>query len=127
MNYESPENSQSLGSPPRDNVERAKEFAQHAADDARAAAHNAMARSEEFVRSNPVPVVVSAFALGFVLGVLCTRHDEDEEPVHRFRHAVQDALAPLAGMLREQYGNARSAADDAESAIKQATRKFKFW
>lgn len=127
MNYETPENSPGLSAPPRDNVQRAKDFAQHAADDARAAAENAMVRSEEFVRANPMPAVLSAFAIGFVLGVLVTRRDEEEEPVHRFRNAVHDALAPLAGMLREQYGHARSAADDAESALKNATRKFKFW
>jgi ElaB/YqjD/DUF883 family membrane-anchored ribosome-binding protein len=133
-----------------DAAHRAYESAQQATRRAREGAHVAMERSEDYVRQNPVPVVLGAivvgFALGFALGrrePLTARERFLEEPLGHARDVFFSVLAPVAQRLRDQYGELRSAAEDAaekvhdfdasarlDPAVRQARRlgrRLKFW
>ena len=144
-----------VGADPAGAAERAKAFAQDArtfAQDTAATvktqAGEAYHRGEEYVRTNPVPVVLGALAIGLLVGLAIARREEEEptareryldEPLHQTRDALYSILGPVAKRIRHGYGDARSslekAADraqdlDCEPFFKNARRfgdKLKFW
>lgn len=121
-------------------VERTRESAQHAVDATKDAAHRAsetakdiyqsaalnagdsLACSKEYVRQNPVLVVVGAIAFGAAVGCMLMmarrqptfRERYLEEPLDSAREAVLAALVPVAQRLRDGYDSTR---DGAETAI----------
>ena len=140
------ENSESLADQARGGIEHAKQFAQHTIADAREQAEETAALGEECVRDNVVPAIVAAFAGGLILGYALAHRQQPAlrqryvgEPLSHAREIAFSVLAPVAQALRDQYGNARSAAQDAaerihdldaEPLLKHANqwgRKLKFW
>ena len=127
-----------LSSKVEEGVERTKEYAQHAVDATKDAgrdmyqsaalkAEDTLASSKEYVRQNPVLVVVGALAFGAAIGCLlmmarrqpttCQRYvDEPLESAHK---AILAALAPVAQRLHEGYDSAR---DGAGKAMNRAHR-----
>jgi ElaB/YqjD/DUF883 family membrane-anchored ribosome-binding protein len=106
-----------------------KEAAQHATNAAKeicqtvsVKAEDTMIRTKEYVRLNPVPVVLGAIAFGAALGymIMLTRRHEPTfrerfaaEPLDATREAIFAALAPLSQRLHQGYDSARNGADNA--------------
>jgi ElaB/YqjD/DUF883 family membrane-anchored ribosome-binding protein len=74
--------------------------------------------SKEYVRRNPVPVVLGAVALGATLGYFLVKgrsrtlfgaHQSDE-PLVTMREAILDAIAPVSRRVHERYESAREGA-----------------
>ncbi len=84
-------------------------------------AEDALATSEDYVRRNPVPAVLGAFAFGVAVGclVMMARHKPTfgqryaDEPVTAIREAILSALAPVAQRVHEGYDSARHGAGKA--------------
>ena len=131
---------------------RIAESAQNYAEDkfhaVRAKAGEALTRGEEYVRRNPVPIVLGALAVGLLVGVAISRREEPtlreryvDEPLGQARDLFYSVLAPVASRLRDEFGSAQSAAGNAAEKLqdlggqfspmfKQARRaagKLKFW
>lgn len=120
-------------------VERTKEYAQHAVGATKDAAHRAMdtyqsaalragdtlATSKEYVRQNPVLVIVGALAFGAAVGCLLMmarrqpsrRERYVDEPLDSAREAILAALAPVAQRLHEGYDSARDGAGKAMDQV----------
>jgi len=127
-----------LSSKVEEGVERTKEYAQHALDATKDAARDmyqstalkaedTLATSKEYVRRNPVLVVVGAFAFGAAIGCMLmmarrqptTRQRYVDEPLDSAHKAITAALAPVAQRLHEGYDSAR---DGAGKAMNRAHR-----
>ncbi|MEA3209230.1 MAG: hypothetical protein QOE70_2287 [Chthoniobacter sp.] len=151
MNHdEFTETTESLPATGEDAVQRAKNYAQGAANEVRSQAGQALAKGEAYARENPVPVVLGALGIGILIGLaLGQRHEPTareryvDEPLNQARELLHSLLAPVAKSLREQYGQARSAAQNAADSVSdldpsryvdpllkeagRTARKFKFW
>ncbi len=106
-----------------------KDGAQHATDAAKDMCHtmsikleDTMVRTKEYVRQNPVPVVLGALAFGAALGymVVMARREEPtfreryvDEPLHSARDAIYAAFAPVARRIHDEYDSARDGAGKA--------------
>jgi ElaB/YqjD/DUF883 family membrane-anchored ribosome-binding protein len=107
-------------------VDATKDAARHASETAKDISHSVSAkaeeslvRSKEYVRENPVPVVLGTLALGVALGYLIVMARR-EEPTFRQRYvddnlstardAIFAVLAPVAQRLHEGYDSARDGA-----------------
>ncbi|HEV7866519.1 MAG TPA: hypothetical protein VGO90_02480 [Chthoniobacteraceae bacterium] len=116
--------------------------ASHAMQDARQTAEQAYARGEAYVRQNPVPVVLGALFVGFLLGMLLGRREEPtfreryvDEPVNQMRDVLHSIFSPVAEKIHEQYTGAKDAASSFESRnvnplLSEARRfgqKLRFW
>ncbi len=125
-----------LSSKVEEGVERTKEYAQHAVDATKDAgrdmyqsaalkAEDTLASSKEYVRQNPVLVVVGALTFGAAIGCMlmmarrqpttCQRYvDEPLESAHK---AILAALAPVAQRLHEGCDSARDGAGRAMDRV----------
>ena len=116
-----------------------------------AKADESLNRTREYVKQNPVPVLLGAVALGAALGYLMlTRREEPtfreryvDEPLHSAREALYAALAPVAQRLHEEYSSARDgagraldkvpyfhssrASDSWSDQIRRVNSNLKFW
>ncbi len=109
--------------------ERTKEYAQHAGDATKDAARDmyqsaalkaedTLATSKEYVRRNPVIVVVGALAFGAAIGCLIMmarrqptfRERYVDEPLDSARDTILTALAPVTHRLHRGYDSTRDAA-----------------
>jgi len=114
-------------------VERTKEYAHDAIDATREAAHRAsdkaadiyqsatlkaedtLATSREYVRQNPLSVVLGAVALGAAIGYLVVSARRKptfgerfaDEPLGSIREAILASLAPVARSVHDGYDSAR--------------------
>jgi len=160
---------QTISSKVEEGFERTKESAQHAVDVTKDATHRAtdtaremyqsaalkagdtLATSKEYVRQNPVLVVVGAVAFGAAVGCMLMmarrqptfRERYVDERLDSVREAVLAALAPVAQRLHEGLDSARDGAgkamdrvhrfnpgrtfDSLSGQIGRAGSNFKFW
>lgn len=114
--------------------------------DARAQADEMFHRGEDYVRENPVPVVIGAFVAGLLVGLALSRRHEPtareryvDEPLQQAKDLLYAALTPVAKQLQTQYGAVRSAgkkvADEIGDfdlgehvhPIAEQARRWKFW
>jgi ElaB/YqjD/DUF883 family membrane-anchored ribosome-binding protein len=124
---------QTLSSKVEEGVDRAKGYAEHAVDASEDSAHRAtetakdiyqsvalkaedtLATSREFVRRNPIPVVLGAIAFGVAIGYVMMsarrkptfRGQYVDEPLGAVREAIRSALAPVSQRVHEGYDSAR--------------------
>jgi hypothetical protein len=116
-----------LNHPPSNPIpEGAREAVQHATDAAKEAyntvstkVEDTMIRTKEYVRQNPLPIVLGALAVGAVLGclVVMARRQQPtlrerfmDDPVHTSRDILYAALAPVGQRLHDGYDTARDGA-----------------
>jgi ElaB/YqjD/DUF883 family membrane-anchored ribosome-binding protein len=110
-----------------DAAHNATEAAKEMCHDMSAKAEETMIRTKEYVRENPVPVVLGALAIGVALGYMLVmarreptfRERYVDEPLDSAREAIIAALAPVAQRLHEGYDTAR---DGAGKAMDRAHR-----
>lgn len=82
-------------------------------------AEETLVNSKEFMRRNPVPVVLGAVAFGVAIGyaLMMARRKQTfgeryaEEPLLAVREAILGALAPVAHRVHEGYDSARDGAE----------------
>ncbi len=102
----------------RDAANRATETAKEMYQSAALRAGDALATSENYVRRNPVPVVLGAIAFGAALGylLLAPRRKPtfserySDEPLAAVREAILEALAPVTQRVHKGYDSARDGA-----------------
>lgn len=98
-------------------TEKAKEMYHSAA----VKAEVTLANTKEYVRSNPVPVLLGAIAFGAALGyvVMAARRKQTfgeryaDEPMVAVREALLGALAPVTQRVHDGYDTARDGAGKA--------------
>ena len=98
-------------------VVRTKGYAQQAVD----ATKETLATSKEYVRRNPVPVVLGAVAFGVGIGYMLTMarrkqtfgESYADEPLAAVREVFLGALAPVAQGVHKGYDSARHGAEKA--------------
>ncbi|MDQ3622406.1 MAG: hypothetical protein M3463_07960 [Verrucomicrobiota bacterium] len=126
-------------------VEQAKDKAQETFETAREQTREAVVRGQRYVRENPVPAIVGAFALGAFVGILLSHREKEsvrerywDEPVSASRDWFSSLCSSVAGALRGPYEATRSSVEHAarelgahaEPAVKHARRtgrKLGFW
>jgi len=92
----------------RDAAQRATEKAREIYQSAALKAEDTMVHSKDFVRRNPVPVVLGAIAM-----IMCSRRKPAfseqyvSEPLGAVRDAILTALAPVTQRVHEGYDSAR--------------------
>ena len=125
-----------LSSKVEEGVDRTKEYAQHAVDATKDAARemyqstalkaeDTLTNSKEYVRQNPVLVIVGALAFGAAIGCLLMmarrqptpRQRYVDEPLDSAHKAIIAALAPVAQRLHEGYDSARDGAGKAMDRV----------
>jgi len=125
-----------LSSKVGEGVERTKEYAQHAMDATKDAARDmyqsaalkaedTLATSKEYVRQNPVFVVVGALAFGAAIGCMLMmarrqptiRQRYVDEPLDSAQKAIIAALAPIATRLHEGCDSARDGVEKAMNRV----------
>lgn len=101
-----------------DATRRAAGSARDGCQAAAAKAEEALETSKEYVRRNPVPVVLGAIAFGITIGYIVTMTRRKatfseryaDEPLVAVREAILGALAPVTHRLHEGYDAARDGA-----------------
>ena len=71
--------------------------------------------TDHYVRENPVPVILGAVAVGFVIGlaVRSLDHDRKAAPIHDALDDLRTFLKPIARRGRKAYSHASDAVRDA--------------
>ena len=71
--------------------------------------------ADHYVRENPVPAILGAVALGFVIGlaVRSLEHDRKAAPIHDALDDLRAFLKPFAKRGRKAYTHATDAVRDA--------------
>lgn len=134
---------QKLSSKVEEGVEYTKDYAQHAMEATKEAAHrvtdsakdvyhsaaqksgDCLATSKDYVRRNPVPVVLGALALGAAIGyiIMSTRRRPSfgerfaDQPLNSVRDAILTAFAPVSQRVHDGYDSAR---DGVENVLERA-------
>src|SRR4051812_25295177 len=92
-------------------------------------ANEALHRADVYVRENPVPTILGALALGFLIGVLV--RSSEPTPRSRWNDAREDAedqlrslLSSLAKKGKKAYKKSSSAVRDSISDAADAARKI---
>ena len=146
MNDEFSQPSDGLAGQSSGMAERVQGYAEDTLHTARVRADEAIERGQDYVRQNPVPVVLGALAVGVLVGIAIGRRDEPtlreryvDEPLDQAHDLLHSLLAPVAKRLRHEYGDIRSQAVDAGDKIhdgyldpvfrraRRAADKLKFW
>lgn len=88
---------------------------------------DSVSRTKAYVRENPVPVILGAFAIGATLGYMMalTRRGEEPtfrerltgEPLQTARETIYAVLAPVASRIHERYDSTRERAAKAMSKL----------
>ncbi len=123
-----------LSSKVEQGVERTKDYAQHAVDATKdiyqstaIKAEMTLENSKDYVRRNPVPVVLGAIAFGAALGYLLVMSRRKptfseryaQEPMGAVREALLGALAPVTQRVHEGYDSARNGAGKAIERVQR--------
>ena len=101
-------------------AQRASDKASEIYQSAALKAGDTLATSKDFVRRNPVPVVLGAFVIGVTIGcmILRGRHKPTfgerfaDEPLGSVREAILSALAPVSQRVHDGYDSARDGVEN---------------
>lgn len=111
----------------KDKLHRAGESVKELYHSATVKADETLQASREYVRRNPVPVVLGAIALGAAFGYVLQHalrkqtfsERYADEPMGAMREALMSALSPVTHRVHDGYDMVR---DGAESAMKRMQR-----
>lgn len=88
----------------------------------------ALQGSQNYVRENPVPVIVGALLAGVALGALLTpRPRKPADPVQSVRSWLQDSLDDLSGRIPKVKKKACGLSHDVCDQVGEIGRKLRFW
>ena len=83
-----------------DFAETAQGKLQNAAQTAQAKAHDALELGKNYVRENPLPVILGAFVLGTILGIAVSqRESRPKETREKVRDLADDIVSQIADRL----------------------------
>lgn len=96
-------------------AQRATDKASEMYESAAQRAEDTLTTSKDFVRRNPVPVVLGALAIGAAIGYLIVRGRHKptfgerfaDEPLASVREVILSALAPVSQRVHDGYDSAR--------------------
>jgi ElaB/YqjD/DUF883 family membrane-anchored ribosome-binding protein len=134
---------QKLSSKLEEGVENTKDYAQHAVEVTKDAAHrvtdsakdvyhsaaqksgDCLATSKDYMRQNPVPVLLGALALGAAIGYIIMSNRRKptfgerfaDQPMDSVRDAILTAFAPVSQRVHDGYDSAR---DGVEKVLERA-------
>lgn len=109
----------------KESANRATDTAKEMYQSATLKARDTLATSKEYVRRNPVPVVLGAIAFGAAIGcmLMMARRKPTfgeryaDEPLVAVREAILGALAPVTQRVHEGYDSARDGAGKAMDRV----------
>jgi len=105
-----------------------KESIQNAVAAAQEKTRQAIQSGQNYVRENPVPVVVGALLAGLTIGaLLAPRSRKPADPVQSVRVWLQDSLDDLSGRLPKVKEKACGFSHDVCDQVSEIGRKLKFW
>lgn len=122
----------------KDTTNDAKGVAHQASEKAKVMYHSAAVKAEEtlttskdYVRRNPVPVVLGAVALGAAIGYTLMKslrkptfsERYSDEPMSAVREAILSALTPVTQRVHHGYGSAREGAEKAIDQLQRYSKK----
>ena len=83
--------------------------------EARERAENLLRDTDQYVRQNPIPLLLGAIAVGFLLGMVARQFERERkaEPIH-------DALDEIRGFLKPLAKKARRAAEHSAEVVRDA-------
>ena len=130
----------------RETVQHTQEALKHTYDNARHRAEDTLARTQVYVRENPMPVILGALAFGALVGysLATSRREEDfrtrftHDPLQTIRDTVAAALIPAGDRIHDAYDSARDGAskvfnrahhraDSWSDHLRRASNHLKFW
>ena len=88
-------------------------------DDAKESAQNLLRETDNVIRANPIPAVLTALGVGFAIG-LATRLFEIPERKHE---PLRDALDDLRGLLATGANRGKRAYADSAEAVRNAVEQ----
>lgn len=160
---------QKLSSKVEEGVQSTQGYAQHAMEDTKDAAHRVtdsakeiyhsaaqksgekLSASKEYMRQNPVPVLLGALALGAAIGYIIMSNRRKptfvdrfaDEPLNSVRDTILTAFAPVSQRVHDGYDSARDgvgkvidrahnigsgrSADSISDRIGRIGNNLKFW
>ena len=89
-------------------------------DEARERGGELVRDTDRYLRENPIPVLLGAIAVGFLLGTAVRKLEQERkaEPIH-------DALDEIRSFLKPLAKKARRAAADSADAVRDAAGKVR--
>lgn len=81
-------------------------------------------QTENYVRTNPLPALLGAVAVGFALGLISRSFEtsREPEPIRDALNEIRSLLKPLAKKTRKAYAES---SDVVREAVEQAVEKAK--
>jgi len=106
----------------------AREEAQKALSTAQDTAQDAVRTGQNYLRENPIPIILGALLIGAVLGALL-RPPPRKEPdaAQAVRDWVEKTLEELAAKWPKTKAQARSIQDDLLDQAQDLRKKVSFW
>jgi len=99
-------------------------FARSAQDKAQLA----LQTGRDYVKENPLPVIVGAFLLGALLGAFLSRREAaPPEKAHALRDWLEDTQAQLTDTIQHCAKDIFSNGQEKLDKAIEASRKLKFW
>ena len=125
MNTDDPtQTTQSFADQAGNAADTAGRYVKRAYDESRDEAEDAVEAGVNCARNNLASGIATAFIGGLIIGFALARRQRPSfqkqyihEPMEQAQEMAAALLAPLARALRDQYGNARSAAHDAADRV----------
>lgn len=80
-------------------------------------------QTESYVRANPIPALLGAVAVGFVLGMVARslETEREPEPIRDALNEIRSMLKPLAKKTRKTYAESSDVVREAvEKAVERA-------
>lgn len=82
--------------------------------------------AEDYVRTNPIPALLGAVAVGFALGLVARSLESrrEPEPIRDALNEIRSMLGPLAKKTRQAYSDSSDAVREAVEHAVEAAKDF---
>jgi ElaB/YqjD/DUF883 family membrane-anchored ribosome-binding protein len=92
-------------------------------DDAKERAQDLLRETDDCIRANPIPAVLTAFGIGFALGLATRLLDTPERKSEPLRDALDDLRDLLSSTAKRGKRAYADSADAVRDAVEQAVEK----